>query len=63
MGDFFRSLGQWAPSPGQYNLSVLVLLTRRNWGCATSRGFREVACPHHATIDFALRLRALVSSF
>src|ERR1019366_3133719 len=36
--------GGWATLTGEYNAGLSFNIDRNNWGCATSRAFREVAC-------------------
>jgi hypothetical protein len=35
--------GGWATLTGKYNAGLSLNMDRNNWGCATSRAFREVA--------------------
>jgi hypothetical protein len=35
--------GGWATITGKYNAGLSFDVDRKNWGCATSRAFREVA--------------------
>src|ERR1019366_7488051 len=42
--DEAREMGGWATSTGKYNAGLSFNIDRNNWGCATSRAFREVAC-------------------
>jgi hypothetical protein len=51
--DMSDEQGGWATLTGKYDPGLSLKVYQNNWGCATSRAFREVAC---RTLD-AVRLR------
>ena len=46
------SVGGWATLTGHYNAGLSFNIDQNNWGCATSRAFREVACHVSSALGF-----------